>query len=304
MKEKHSHSVMAHNHHHEINEKTISKLGLSFILNILLSVIEIIASLISGSVALLGDALHNTSDAFSILIAIIAFKIGRKKINKQYTYGFQRAEIIGGLVNLILLFISGTYLLFEGVKKIINPEIIDGKMIILVSVVALFIDGLTAMISHHGAKHNTNMKMVFIHNLADAFGSIGVIVSGLCVVYFHVYFIDGIIALLIAAYMLFQSIVSFPKIVRILMNATPENLDIDVIKKEILLLKDVEDVHHIHVWSINEYDISMECHIVSKNLELVHCIPVLVKEKFGISHCMIQIEQDKCCSDCVLSTSK
>ena len=141
-----------------------------------------------------------------------------KKATEKYSYGFKRAETIGGFINLILLFISGIYLIVEGIERLIFPHQIDGWLIIFISILALIIDTLTAKLSHHHAHHNTNMKMVFVHNLADAFGSIGVIVSGLCVVWFGIYRADGIIAVLIAAYMIVQSIISFPQIVNILMN--------------------------------------------------------------------------------------
>jgi len=296
---------MPHKHHHhhnheEISEKSVFYLFVSFIVNMLLSIVEIIGGIVAGSVSLIGDALHNTSDAFSILIAIIAFKIGHKKATPKYTYGFKRAEVIGGFVNLILLFISGVYLVFEGFERLLYPCHIDGWLIIWISVLALIIDALTAKISHHHAHQNANMKMVFVHNLADAFGSIGVILSGASIVLFDIYFIDGMIALLIATYMIFQSIVSFKPIVNILMNAAPEHIDLNKIEKAIKKLKGVDDVHHIHVWCISEHDISLECHIKGSDLELVHKISDLLSHKFEINHCNIQLENEDCCHKCEL----
>lgn len=294
------HHGLCHHHHGEVSEKSVHLLILSFAINMLLSVAEIVGGVIAGSVSLIGDALHNTSDALSILIAVIAFKIGHKKASLKYTYGFKRAEIIGGFVNLILLFISGIYLLIEGISRLIKPEQIDGHIIIWISVLALIIDTATAKISHHDSHHNTNMKMVFIHNLADAFGSVGVIISGLCVVWFDIYRIDGIIALLIAAYMIVQSVLSFPKIVNILMNAAPDNLDIEEIKAAILKIKGIKGIHHIHLWCINEHDVSLECHIEAEDLSLTPKISTLLKEKFDIHHSNIQIETGECCSQCSL----
>lgn len=290
-----------HHHNHEINNKTIVYLIWSFLINILLSLVELIAGILGRSVALIGDALHNTSDAFSILIAILAYKIGLKKSNAQYTFGFKRAEIIGAFVNLILLFISALYLVVEGIEKIISPQNIDGKLIICVSIIALIIDGITAKLSHHESHHNTNMKMLFLHNLADALGSIGVIISGLCVIYFNWYFVDGIIALMIAGYMMFHSIVAFPKIVKILMNATPENIDINEIKKKLLKIKNVSDVHHIHVWNIDEHHISLECHIVSEDINVITKAQKLLAKDFEIKHSNIQLEtKENNCKDCCL----
>jgi cobalt-zinc-cadmium efflux system protein len=286
-----------HHHHGEVTQKSVKLLILSFAINMLLSVAEIIGGIISGSVSLIGDALHNTSDAFSILIAVIAFKIGNKKASAKYTYGFKRAEIIGGFVNLILLFISGCYLLAEGIERLINPQQIDGLLIIWISVLALIIDALTAKISHHDAHHNSNMKMVFIHNLADAFGSIGVIISGLCIMWFDLYRVDGIVALLIAFYMIFQSVVSFPQIVNILMNAAPDNIDIEQVKNSLLAIKNIKNVHHLHLWCISEHNVAIECHIESDNNDIIVEATQLLKDKFGITHCNFQVE-NKSCGEC------
>ena len=286
-----------HHHHGEVTQKSVKLLILSFVINMLLSVAEIVGGIVSGSVSLIGNALHNTSDAFSILIAVIAFKIGNKKASAKYTYGFKRAEIIGGFVNLILLFISGCYLLIEGVERLINPQQIDGLLIIWISVLALIIDALTAKISHHDAHHNSNMKMVFIHNLADAFGSIGVIISGLCIMWFDLYRVDGIVALLIAFYMVFQSVVSFPQIVNILMNAAPDNIDIEQVKNSLLAIKNIRNVHHVHLWCISEHNVAIECHIESDNNDIIVEATQLLKDKFGITHCNFQVE-NKSCGEC------
>lgn len=291
---------MHHVHASDVSEKTVRWLFLSFIINMMLSLVEIIAGLVAGSIALIGDALHNTSDAFSILIAIIAFKIGRKKADKHYTYGFKRAETIGGFVNLILLFIAGLYLGAEGMMRLFKPEVIEGRVIIWVSVLALLVDAMTAKLSHHGSAHNSNLRMVFLHNLADALGSIGVIISGLCVLWWGVYWVDGFVAILIAAYMIYQSVLSFPKIVRVLMNAAPDGIDMVQIEKTLKSIKGVQDVHHMHVWSVNERDISLECHIVAQRQDVTKHITHVLNEKFGIAHCNIQVEKECVCESCCL----
>lgn len=288
--------IHGHTHHHEVNAKTIRYLIVSFAINMLLSLVEIVAGIFAGSIALIGDALHNTSDAFSILIAVIAYKIGLKKADSRFTYGFKRAEIIGGFVNLILLFVSGIYLLVEGIGKLIQPEAINGPVIVWVSVLALIIDAATARLSHHDSAHNSNMKMLFLHNLADALGSVGVIVSGLCVIYFGWMFVDGIVALIIAAYMIFQSVVSFPKFVRILMNAVPDHIDFNQVRATIEAVDGVQNVHHVHLWSVDENDVSLECHIVADNPKIVSAVRAVLHDKFKIEHCNIQVEDAE--SDC------
>ena len=291
-----------HHHHAEVSTKTVSLLLLSFVINMFLSLIEIIGGIVSGSIALIGDALHNTSDALSILVAVIAFKIGAKKADSKYTYGFKRAEIIGGFINLILLFISGCYLAVEGIGRLIKPETIDGRMIVAISILALIIDLATAKITHHGAHHSHNMKMVFVHNLADAFGSIGVILSGICVMLWGIYRVDGIIALIIAAYMIWQAIVTFKPIVNILMNAAPETIDLEEVKKAIAKIKGVKDVHHLHLWCLDEHETALECHVVAEDMKVAQKIAKKLDEKFEIEHCNIQVETDakyckyRCCN--------
>ncbi|MDR3289757.1 MAG: cation diffusion facilitator family transporter [Rickettsiales bacterium] len=289
----HSHTH-THDHNHEMNEKGIKMLYLAFGINMFLSLVEIISGIFSGSISLIGDGLHNTSDAFSILIAIIAYKIGTKKTNKEYSFGYKRSETIGGFINLILLFISGGYLFFEGLIKFFNPEIIKGEVVVITSIIALIIDVATAKISHQCSGHNANMKMLFLHNLADALGSIGVIISGIFVMYFDWYFVDGLIAIILAIYMITQSIYSFSGIVRILMNAMPENFDYNLIKNSILKIKGVKNVHHLHIWNISENELSLEGHVVGDNLKIVPQITKMLEKQFSIRHVNIQIESKRC----------
>lgn len=296
---------MHHHHdaeeHNRPEEKTVFYLTISFAINLLLSGVEIAVGIFSGSIALIADALHNTSDACSILIAVLAFKIGRKKANAQFTYGYQRAELIGGFVNLILLFISGVYLAYEGIARLITPEPIQGLPIILVSVLALIIDAATAKLSHTHAHTSTNMRMVFLHNLADAFGSIGVIISGICVLAFNWTYVDGLMALIIAAYMIVQTVISFPQVVRILMNAVPANLELEAIRAAIAAIEGVVDVHHLHLWNISEHAVSLECHVVGKNFALVPRIQRMLHDEFDIEHATIQLEDEPdSCAACPL----
>jgi len=136
--------------------------------------------------------------------------------------------------------------------------------------------------------------------LADAFGSVGVIISGLCVMWFGVYYVDGIIALLIAFYMIFQAVVSFKPTVNILMNAAPDDIDINDVRDTILQIDNVKGVHHIHLWCINEHDVAIECHVESHVSGIVPQISAVLREKFNIKHCNIQTEEKNCCEDCDL----
>lgn len=284
---------------HQVTSKTITGLLIAFFINMALTFIELIAGFLAGSVALIADALHNASDAFSILIAVIAYKIGTRLATERFSFGFKRAETVGALVNLILLFISGFYLLYEGLWRILVPETINGWTIIIVSILALIIDVATAKLSHHHAHHNSNMKMLFLHNLADAMGSIGVIISGLFVVFLGWSFIDGIIAILIASYMIAQAVMSFPKIAAVLMNAAPKEVDTKSIETALLKIKGIKNVAHIHLWCIHENELAFDCHIEGTGPYIIDKAEKVLAEKFNIRHTTIQI--DKVCKKCLLS---
>lgn len=298
----HNHDHHGHHHDHSATEKTIKYLCIAFGINMLLSLVEIAGGIAANSVSLIADALHNTGDAMSMLIAIMAYKISRTGANDNYTYGFGKAESVGSLVNASVLFVSGIYLFFEGIGRIFNPESINGTIIIVISILALIIDLATVKISHGSSKENTNIKLVFIHNLADAMGSIGVIISGIFIIYFGWKFVDGIIAMLIAAYMIIQSVLIFPKISKILMNAVPENMDRNEIKKELLKIKGIKDIHHIHIWNISEKMSSIELHVVVDNFcnDVILDIKKKLKDKFNIEHSTIQMENKSCgCKECL-----
>ncbi len=299
MTKEHHHT---HSHHqHQLTPKTIRYLFIAFLINMLLTLVELVAGFIAGSVALIGDALHNCSDAFSILIAIVAYQIGTHHPTTRFSFGYKRAETIGAFVNLILLFISGLYLLYEGISKIILPQEINGLTIIVVSVLALIIDAVTAKLSHHHAHHNSNMKLLFLHNLADVFGSVGVIISGLFVLFLGWNFVDGVIALMIALYMIVQSMLSFPRVVEVLMDAAPKNIDTSAIRSALKNIKGVQDVEHIHLWFIHENELGFDCHILGKGTHIVEEAQKILASQFNIRHCTIQMDKDKTCVKCSLS---
>ncbi len=188
--------------------------------------------------------------------------------------------------------------MYEGIARIITPEQISGRAIIYVSLLALIVDAFTAKFSHTHAHNNMNMKMLFVHNLADVFGSIGVIISGLFVLFLDWNFVDGIIAVIIALYMLVESVATFPAIVRVLMNAAPDYITIHEIEAGLKGINGVCDVHHIHLWRVSENEVSLECHVVGTDLNLIPKIQKYLEEKHHIHHATIQLETKNSCKEC------
>ena len=286
---------MSRNHHHHVPESDRSLL-IAIFLNGLLTLAQVIGGIISGSLSLIADALHNISDAASLGIALFARTISRKPADEFKSFGYQRAEVIAALINLTLLITVSIYLIYEAVWRVIEPQVIVGWIIVLVAGIALIVDMVTAMITYRLSKNNLNMKAAFLHNLSDALASIGVIIAGALILLYQWYWVDTLVTFLIAGFVLWQGIIMLPKTVHLLMEGTPEELSSVDIKSAMEEVADVEDVHHIHVWNLDEYRIALEAHVVvtADKLQKVEAIKKKLKQvlmkKFEISHSTLEFE--------------
>ncbi len=285
----HSHH---HSHQHAHTHSHDGKLNLAVFINILLTVVQIIAGLVSGSLSLIADALHNLSDAGAILIAIIARKIARKPASNRMTYGFKRAEILGALINSTTLIIVGLFLIYEAISKYFNPEPIDGWIVVWVASIALVIDAVTAWLTYKtGAKNNLNLKAVFIHNLSDAFASIVVIVAGALIILYQWYVVDIVATILISIYVIYHGLLLAKQSINILMQAVPDTIDIDELCTDIESLSCVKRVHHIHVWQLDDNEKFLEAHIaleIDGLVKGVEQVKQMLIEHYDISHSTIE----------------
>ena len=282
-------------HHQHAPESDRGLLGAVFI-NILLTLAQVIGGIISGSLSLIADALHNLSDAASLGIALFARTIGRKPADKTKSFGYQRAEVIAALINLTLLITVSLYLIYEAVWRIVEPQVVTGLIIVVVAGVAFVVDMVTALITFRMSKNSLNMKAAFLHNLADALTSIGVIIAGALILLYQWYWVDTLLTFLIAGFVLWQGIIMLPKTIHLLMEGTPENLSSDEIKASLEEAKDVEDVHHIHIWNLDEHRIALEAHVVVATNELQEVevikrkLKEILKDRFKITHSTLEFE--------------
>ena len=286
---------MSRNHHHHA-PKSDRGLLIAICFNVLLTLAQVIGGIISGSLSLIADALHNISDAASLGIALFARTISRKPADEFKSFGYQRAEVIAALINLTLLITVSIYLIYEAVWRVIEPQVIVGWIIVLVAGIALIVDMVTAMITYRLSKNSLNMKAAFLHNLSDALASIGVIIAGALILLYQWYWVDTLVTFLIAGFVLWQGIIMLPKTVHLLMEGTPEELSSVDIKSAMEEVDDVEDVHHIHIWNLDEYRIALEAHVVvtADKLQKVEAIKKklkqVLKKKFEISHSTLEFE--------------
>ena len=288
---------MSHDHSHGTEDVSDSVLLWCIIVNLGLSVFEFVGGVIAGSVALMADAAHNTNDAAALLIAYIARKISKKGADAKYTFGYRRAELIGAMIQLTALILVGLYLVYEAVRRIVEPEPLLGGWIMAAAGVAVVVDVVTAWLLWAMSKGSLNVKAAFLHNLTDAGASVAVLIGGATIYWLDWSWVDPLISLGIAGYILYMSFGLLKKTSRILMEGTPPELSLDEIKKALEDLDGVENVHHIHVWELDEHHRALEAHVVigeNRSMEELESLKATVKtyleEHFSISHSTLEME--------------
>ena len=212
------------------------------------------------------------------------------------TFGFGRAEILGALINSVTLILVGVYLLFEAGKRYFSPEPIDGWMVVYVATVALVVDLITAFLTYKGSKDSINMRAAFIHNVSDAMASVVVIISGVLVILYDVYWVDFLATLFIAVYVVWHSWGLIRSCVKTLMQAVPEDISPQEVEDAMTKVDGVYGVHHLHIWAVHEKTRSLEGHVQVKTDSLLEVdkikrnIKSLLHEDFKINHATLEFE--------------
>lgn len=250
----------------------------------------------SGSLALIADAIHNMSDALSLVLALFARKIAQRPADNVMTFGYGRAEIVAALINYTTLILLGLYLVYEAVMRLFVPTSIDGWSVVVIAVLALSVDTLTVFLTYALSKESMNIRAAFLHNVADALSSIAVIIAGTVIILYDWRLIDPLITLMIAAYILWQSASQIGGSVRILMLGSPPDLDTQAILSVMRSLPGVEDVHHLHLWQMQEHQPALDAHVVIKEglwSEADHVkrtVKAALHDRFGLSHITFEME--------------
>jgi len=265
-------------------------------LNQLLTVGQVLAGILSGSVALLSDAAHNFNDANALLIAYIARRISKKDANDRYTFGYRRAETIGALINLTLLAVIGLFLVYEGIKRLFQPPEIIGWMMAATAVLALIVDVGTALLLWTMSRGSFNVRAAFVHNIVDALGSVAVLIGAAAIIWLDWLWVDPAITLLIAGYVLWQVFKMFPQATRVLMEGTPPGLDLNALIEVVKSVDGVEDLHHLHAWELDEQHRAFEAHVVIREERageldsIKHQIKLHLINDYNISHSTLEFE--------------
>lgn len=287
-------------HHHHIDHidpaAGDARVFWAIAVNLGLTLAQVIGGILSGSLALIADALHNFSDAVSLIIAFAARRIARRPADEVMTFGYGRAEIAAALINYTTLIVIGLYLIYEAVLRIFEPQPVDGWLVVVIAGVALVVDALTAALTYTLSKSSINIRAAFLHNLADAMGSVAVIVAGTLILLYDWRLIDPAVTLMIAGYILWQALTEIGGVIRILMLGTPPGIDTNAVVDRLRQVEGVQEVYHVHLWQMQEHQPALDCHIVIRegdwsNADAIktRCREILLSE-FGIGHSTLEIE--------------
>ncbi len=294
----HSHS---HNHTHHHSKLKGRNLLISIFLNILIVIAQAIGGFISGSLSLLSDALHNASDVVSLVISYIAAKLSRKDASLNKTFGHKRAEIVAAFVNSATLVVIAVFLIVEAIERFQNPQEIESNLVIWLSLLGIAANGFSVLLLRKDAQENMNMKSAYLHLFTDMLASVAVLIGGLLMKFYEIFWIDSVLTLVIAVYLIFVGYDLLKNSYKVLMLFTPENIHIKEIVQELQKIEQIKNVHHVHVWQLNEEETHLEAHIDFKEDILLSEFDTILNEveevlfhKFEINHINIQPEFGKC----------
>jgi len=286
----------AHHHHHTDPDAGDARVAWAVAVNLGLTLAQVVGGILSGSLALIADALHNFSDAIALIIAFWARKVARRPADGNMSFGYGRAEVVAALVNYTTLVVLALYLTYEGVMRLLTPEPINGWMVVWIAALALAVDLVTAALTYSMSKDSMNIRAAFLHNLADALGSVAVIIAGSLVILYGWTWVDPLVTLMIAGYILWHVQTEISGVVRVLMLGSPPGLDIEEVAGAIEAEGGVEGLHHIHLWAMQEHDAALEAHLVIKAGswgqadQIKAAVKQALKEQFGIAHSTLELE--------------
>lgn len=292
---------MSHNHSHNSGSETSEKnLFITMALNFFITIAEVIGGFISGSLSLISDALHNFSDGIAIIITYIAMRLSKKPKTFKYTFGLKRAEIIAAIINASTLIIISFFLMKEAIERFYNPSPITGSLMLIVAALGLIANIAGTLLLKKGSEGNLNIRAAYFHLLSDAVSSLAVIIGAVFIIFYKIYWIDPLLTILISVYILKETYEIVKEALDVIMMSSPEGIDLNELKLLVESINGVKNIHHIHLWKLNDNDTHFEAHIevedmvVSKTAEIQKLIEHELHDRHEINHTTLQFECDKC----------
>jgi len=281
-------------HHHD---QTGRNLAITVILNGIITIGQFAGGIISGSLALISDALHNLSDVISVILAYLAHRIGLRPQTEQSTFGYKRAEILAAFINALTLIAISVYLLVEAGKRFLNPKEVDYLWMLWLGILGFLANGLSVLILHDDKEENLNIRAAYLHLIGDALTSLAVIAGAVCIWLFQVYWIDPLVTVLIGVYIFVHTFKILKESVEILMQFAPSQIDQQQVILVLQAIPEIKSVHHVHLWQLADHQIYFEAHLmltenlpVSESGAITQKAKQLLSSRFGISHTTFQYE--------------
>ena len=274
---------------------------ISILLNGLITVTEIVGGIFSNSLALVSDAIHNLSDTLALMLAWVANRVGGRKPDARRTFGYKRFEIISAFVNVSILTAISVYLIYVAIQRFLHPEPVKSGLMLIIAVIGLAANMISMLFLHRDSKKSLNVRAAYVHLLGDTLSSLAVICGAILIFFTQLSWIDPLLTVIISIVIMIQAFSIMRESVDILMQSTPQDLNLEDVK--ILLEKNpmIRNVHHVHCWQLQDHDILFEAHIetsedllVSESNRLMAQVEQVLQENFGITHTTLQIEFETC----------
>lgn len=266
----------------------------AFILNLSFSIFEFFGGIFTNSVAILSDSIHDMSDALSIGISFFLEKKSKKRPDKNYTYGYIRYSVLGGLITTVILLVGSILVIYNAIGKIINPVEVNYKGMIFFAIIGVGMNFIAAYLTKEG--DSINQKSVNLHMLEDVLGWVVVLVGATIMNFTDIRIIDPLMSIGVALFILINTLKNLKQILDLFLEKTPPNIDIDRLKEHLQEIEGVDNIHHIHAWSIDGYNNYATMHIVTK-CSNIKKIKEKIREELkehGICHSILETEDEAC----------
>ncbi|MBR2246779.1 MAG: cation transporter [Bacilli bacterium] len=275
--------------------KTERNIFIAFILNLGFSIFELFGGIFTNSVAIISDSVHDMGDAISIGLSYFLEKKSKKDPDNNYTYGYIRYSVLGGLITTLILMVGSILVIYGAITRIIHPVDINYSGMIIFAIFGVIINFMAAYFTSRG--DSINQRSVNLHMLEDVLGWVVVLIGAIIMNFTDIKIIDPIMSICVSLFILFHALKNFKKVLDLFLEKTPKEVSIDNLKNNLLKIDGVEDIHHIHVWSIDGYNNYATLHVVSDSKDIKKDIRNKLK-KLKISHVTIEVEsKDEKCLD-------
>ena len=296
----HNHS---HSHFGDIADQATKRLALSLLLTAIFVVIEVVAGIFGNSLALLTDAAHNFTDVIALGLSWYALRIAAKPANSGKTFGYHRVGILVALINSTTLILIAVGIFYEAWQRLLTPPEVDSTILIGVGAVAFLINAGTAWLVQKGSEHDLNLRSAFLHLMGDVLSTLGAVIAGIIIAFTDWNWLDPLVSILIGGFILYNAWSVLKQTIHILLESTPENIDMTEMVSNLRSVDGVRDIHDLHVWSISENLRMLSAHVVIDNISIGEGVSIqqnineLLSHSYNIQHATLQLECEGCANN-------